>query len=473
VSQGGPKRDGGNNLRKEGIVASITRERNGGYQIQFVGVDKRRRSVRLGTVKPKMVEMVKLRIEQMVANQKAGVLYDPDLTQWLNGLADRLHDKLARVGLVAPRKSQVVVGLKEFLDGFIARRTDVKPATHEVWRQPARNLVEHFGANRDIATISEADALDFRQYLINSKLAPATVAKRLQFVRSFFHDARRRKLIPNNPFAEVSSKSVIRLDQRRFVTQAEAKKLLDACPNHHWRTIVALARYGGLRCPSEVLSLRWQDVDWDKRRIVVPSPKTVSHGKESRVIPLFPELQAVLEQAWEITPEGSVYVVDERYRKSANTASGWRNCNLRTTFKKIVKRAGLQPWPKLFHALRSSRETELAQEFPIHVVTAWLGNTPSIALRHYLLTTDGNYDRATAAKSPQEPAVQIPVQQGAEVRRNTTHLHNENYEFSAENGTLPVGATRQGGGHGTRTRNRFPGTTFPVWPLANSLTLQT
>ena len=31
-----------------------------------------------------------------------------------------------------------------------------------------------------------------------------------------------------------------------------------------------------------------------------------------------------------------------------------------------------------------------------------------------------------------------------------------------------VGATASGesGGHGTRTRNRFPGTTFPVWPLA-------
>lgn len=190
-------------------MASITREPNGGYQIQFVGVDKRRRSVRLGTVKPKMVELVKLRIEQVVANQKAGVLYDADLTQWLNGLADRLHDKLARVGLVDPRKSQVVVGLKEFLDGFIARRTDVKPATREVWRRPARNLVEHFGAERDIATISEADALDFRKFLMNSKPASATVAKRLQFVRSFFHDARRRKLISNKPFAEVSSKSVV------------------------------------------------------------------------------------------------------------------------------------------------------------------------------------------------------------------------------------------------------------------------
>lgn len=33
-------------------------------------------------------------------------------------------------------------------------------------------------------------------------------------------------------------------------------------------------------------------------------------------------------------------------------------------------------------------------------------------------------------------------------------------------------AIRESGGHGTRTRNRFPGTTFPVWPLANSLTLR-
>jgi hypothetical protein len=27
-------------------------------------------------------------------------------------------------------------------------------------------------------------------------------------------------------------------------------------------------------------------------------------------------------------------------------------------------------------------------------------------------------------------------------------------------------ASGESGGHGTRTRNRFPGTTFPVWPLA-------
>lgn len=49
-------------------------------------------------------------------------------------------------------------------------------------------------------------------------------------------------------------------------------RIMAVCdPN--WRTIVGLARYGGLRCPSEVLSLRWELVDWENDRMVVDSPK--------------------------------------------------------------------------------------------------------------------------------------------------------------------------------------------------------
>jgi hypothetical protein len=47
--------------------------------------------------------------------------------------------------------------------------------------------------------------------------------------------------------------------------------------------------------------------------------------------------------------------------------SGWRNVNLRTQFERIVKHAGLKKWPRLFHNLRSSRQTELAETFPSHV----------------------------------------------------------------------------------------------------------
>ena len=50
-----------------------------------------------------------------------------------------------------------------------------------------------------------------------------------------------------------------------------------------------------------------------------------------------------------------------------------------------------QPWPKLFQNLRSARETELTERFPLHVVTAWIGNSELVARRHYLQVTDEHF----------------------------------------------------------------------------------
>ncbi len=62
-----------------------------------------------------------------------------------------------------------------------------------------------------------------------------------------------------------------------------------------------------------------------------------------------------------------------------------------------MKRASLKKRPRLFHSMRASRETELARHFPIHVVTAWLGNTPRFALKHYLTVIDADFERAAGA----------------------------------------------------------------------------
>ncbi|MBS0203888.1 MAG: hypothetical protein JSS49_13365 [Planctomycetes bacterium] len=49
----------------------------------------------------------------------------------------------------------------------------------------------------------------------------------------------------------------------------------------------------------------------------------------------------------------------------------------------------------LFQNLRSSRETELAQEYSIHLVTAWLENTPKVAMEHYLQVRDEDFAKAS------------------------------------------------------------------------------
>ena len=68
--------------------------------------------------------------------------------------------------------------------------------------------------------------------------------------------------------------------------------------------------------------------------------------------------------------------------------------NLRTNFLKIIKLAGQKPWPKLFQNLRASRQTELQETYPTHVVCSWMGNSPQVAQKHYLQVTDEHFEKA-------------------------------------------------------------------------------
>ncbi len=61
--------------------------------------------------------------------------------------------------------------------------------------------------------------------------------------------------------------------------------------------------------------------------------------------------------------------------------------------------------------MRASRETELAERFPSHVVCDWLGNSEDIARKHYYQTTDDHFARAV---EPTTDAKQNPTQQLAE-----------------------------------------------------------
>lgn len=116
--------------------------------------------------------------------------------------------------------------------------------------------------------------------------------------------------------------------------------MIDACPDAQWRLIFALSRFGGIRIPSEFLPLTWDDVNWAENKILIHSPKTeYIEGKESRLMPIFPELLPYLQDVFDQAKPGQKYVIT-RYRDKSS--------NLRTLAHKIIKRAGLKPWAKTF-----------------------------------------------------------------------------------------------------------------------------
>ena len=173
---------------------------------------------------------------------------------------------------------------------------------------------------------------------------------------------------------------------------------------------------------------RSEDIDWNSGRMTVTSPKTEHHeGKETRVVPIFPELAPVLAAAFEAAEEGAVYVIGGDVRAKALQPRGWRSCNLRTQFGRIIKRAGLKAWPRPFHNVRASRETELLREHPIHVVTAWLGNSPRIALKHYCMVTGHDFDRArgmAAAAVNTQSSLEVSAPEGRGTESGTVGAQN-------------------------------------------------
>ena len=110
------------------------------------------------------------------------------------------------------------------------------------------------------------------------------------------------------------------------------------------------------------------------------------------------ELQPFLLECFEAADDGAEYVIERNRPPVLKTGGGWSHANLRTRSAKIIRRAGLEQWPRLWHNLRASRQTELADQFPSHVVCAWIGNSESVAREHYLQVTPEHIAKAIASR---------------------------------------------------------------------------
>jgi hypothetical protein len=212
-------------------MASISTDTGGKRRILFVDAGGNRRQIRLGKVPMKTAATVKARMETLLAAQLGKHAIDGDTAAWVGSLDSTLACKLAVVGLVPRREAAAVATVGGWLVEYVARRVDVKPATKEVWSQVTRNLLECYGAGRDLRTIDETAAEDFKLFLLKANLSPTTVSKRLQFARQVFRAACKRKLIASNPFADVASAAAATPERQHFITREATARLLEACPN--------------------------------------------------------------------------------------------------------------------------------------------------------------------------------------------------------------------------------------------------
>ncbi|TVQ63030.1 MAG: hypothetical protein EA378_03065 [Phycisphaerales bacterium] len=363
-------------------MASITTRPGGSRFISFVAPGGERRHITLGQVQKRYAEAVKVRVEDLASAAIHGHPPTDDTARWVKSIDERLYEKLAAVALLPNREDDTLGGA---ITAYIeAREDELKPESLRKLRQTEAKLLAFFDAGTPLRKLTGADAAAWRKSLKDLGLSEAAIKTHCGNAKSLLADAVRRKLIEDNPFAELKSGPTAS-GYTRYVTPEEIEAVIDACPDAEWRLLFGLARYAGLRIPSESHGLTWADVDFDRARLTVRSPKTERYaGHERRVVPITPRLMALIQDRFETAPEGEAPLV----------MVGSSGAVVRRV-RKLCAKAEVEPWDRLWQTLRSSCEKQWAMHFPQYAVSKWIGHSIVVSGRHYAnAVPDELYERA-------------------------------------------------------------------------------
>jgi integrase len=288
---------------------------------------------------------------------------------------------LAKAGLIAVTESKTCQRLWET---FLQHKTGIKPKTVKAYNECRSHFFKPFSLTEPVEQITPERLQDWKASLLETH-AVASVAGYIKNLGAVLRWAVKQKWLETNPLEGITRGSFVNREKDRIISMADYVKLLVACPNQEWRTIIALARIGGLRCPSELKSLRWSDVDWDKSRFVVKSPKTEQHdGKDKRVVPLFADLRSELKRQFDETKD-SEFVI------GSFQGTSWA---LSDAFQKIANAAGLGTIERPFDNLRTTRSNEVLERWGSAKESQWIGHSEAVMRKHYLLLPDEAFAEA-------------------------------------------------------------------------------
>jgi integrase len=353
-------------------MASVTTLPDGMRRVQFVDACGSRRTIHLGRVPKRFADSVRVRVEAILGARLRGDPLDRETSEWLGSIDDRIHRKLAGVGLVKARRCRT---LGEWMPQFMESRAGLKPGSVRKLEQTRAKLESFLGPDRLLQRITAEDASRWRDYLARSGLSEAAVKTHVGNAKTMFRELVEREVLPRSPFRHLKG-GVTPTRNSRYVTPEAIEAVLAVAPDAEWRLLIGLARYAGLRTPSETHLLTWDDIDWSGCLMRVRSPKTERHpGHEQRTVPIVPRLTELLEERRAVCPEGEKHLV------TITSASGRRR-----KVVALMNEAGVEPWDQTWQTLRRSCEVQWMNEgVPPYIVCRWLGHTLSVSARHYTL----------------------------------------------------------------------------------------
>lgn len=297
--------------------------------------------------------------------------------------ADEIIDTLKATPGIRQKPQMDGITLGEFAELFIAEQSSMlRPTTITTYRV----MLRYFNELIDLP-ITEITHSDILAIINTTHLKTSTLQTYLAKLRRVFGYARKPyQLISKLPTDDIHIKSNRKTKTVTALTQTELTDFLASIHKPVLLVACSLAGYTGLR-QSEVIGLKWDDVDLQKRLLSVTAQITpgnyrtkkrtpLKSSNSYRTVPIPERLVHILAQ-WRPHSPGSHVVGDQlSHHQIRNALAGMRV-------------------PFSFHALRHTYATLLiANGLDIKTVSALIGDDMKTVMDTYVHYTDEMRSRA-------------------------------------------------------------------------------
>jgi integrase len=222
---------------------------------------------------------------------------------------------------------------------------------------------ESFIGNPQIKDISEKQIFQYVDYRTSN---PSVYQARKDIINlsSCFSWGIQQKYLITNPCKNVKRPKPPE-KQPKFYTQMEFEKLLSVVDNEEFKALLILAVNTGLR-QMELLELRWYQINFKDRILLLDNQKHITKGKKIRSIPLNQSALEALHKLKGMNFQNYVF----SFVKITNR---WKY--VQNNMRKFIKEAKINPVLN-FHALRATFASWMVQKgVPIYQVSKLLGHS--------------------------------------------------------------------------------------------------
>ncbi len=238
-----------------------------------------------------------------------------------------------------------------------------------------KSIVQRFIDAHNIKGVEQITSTAIQDYMadLSSKgHAPSTIWNHRGAISKFCEFLKSRALIEFNPAREAKAPKK-KKPLPVFLTPAEEKQTLAIAKKHGIYAEVATALFTGLRL-SELRRIRWQDVDFDNRTLIVPESKS---GRP-RAVPLSKSALDVITGQQTVTGQSKfIFPGQERIDYTGMRRIGWWVSALEPIQAEVLKfsdrdeRSVGRGW----HLFRHTFASRLAQRgVSLRKISEWLGH---------------------------------------------------------------------------------------------------